>query len=160
MVSAFGIGVASHLPDVTLAKKKKKKLQFNQFGCVNVGGKCRGNSANCCSGICEGKKPKKGKKDTSRCVAHGQSTCFAGQNEPFCGGTGEVACLTSAGETGECTTTTGNAGYCVRSGRCLACKKDEDCQNNPDFGAGAACTVCTGCTETGGTACSQSFLLT
>jgi hypothetical protein len=57
----LGLGAAS-FPDVLQAKMKRKKLKHNQFGCVEVGNACRGNCANCCSGICQGKKPKKGRK--------------------------------------------------------------------------------------------------
>jgi hypothetical protein len=117
-----------------------------------VGGKCRGNDAHCCSNICEGSKPKKGEKDKSRCVAHGQSTCVAGQKEPFCGGV-EVECETSQGLPGACNTTTGNAGYCADEGSCSPCTKDKDCELV--LGVGAACIVCLGCDETGGIACVQ-----
>ncbi len=110
------------------AKNRKKKLKRNEFGCVNVGGKCRGRDKNCCSGICRGKKPEKGEKDNSRCVAHDAQGCQAGQIEGFCGGT-NVNCTTSNGNSGKCNTTTGNAGYCADSGDCSAgpCKKDADC---------------------------------
>jgi hypothetical protein len=161
LFSAVGLGVFSVRPaDLEAKKKKKKPLQFNSFGCVDVGGKCRGNDANCCSNICEGKKPKKGEKDKSRCVAHGQSTCVAGQREDFCGGD-DVGCLTDQGLEGRCDTTTGNAGYCTVDGECSPCKKDKDCQNiaelGPEIGASAACILCAGCPETGGTACVVGF---
>jgi hypothetical protein len=155
-LSAAALGLGGVGQSVAKKKKKKKKkptsLLFNSFGCVNVGGACRGNSDNCCSGICEGSKPKKGKKDTSRCVAHDQSTCVAGQRQAPCGGV-DVECEASNGLPGFCDTTTGNAGYCSISGDCFACKKDKDCQS--EFGEGAACIVCAGCEDTGGTGCSQ-----
>jgi hypothetical protein len=130
--------------------KKKKKLKFNEFGCVNVGGKCRGKDANCCSNICQGEKPKQGKKDKSRCVAHDEQGCQAGQIEDFCGGA-DVPCTTSAPEPGLCNTTTGNAGYCADFGVCFPCQKDLDCQNQSQFGPGSACVLCAPCA--GGTGC-------
>ena len=142
------------LPDGAAAKKRKKKLKRNEFGCVSVGGKCRGRDKNCCSGICREEKPKKGKKDKSRCVAHDAQGCEAGQIEGFCGGT-NVSCTTSNGNSGNCNTTTGNAGYCADSGDCSAgpCKKDADCI--PNFGAGAACVLCDDALCVGGTGCAS-----
>jgi hypothetical protein len=143
--AALGVGVAGRFADRTTAKKKKK-LVFNQFGCVDVGGKCRGNSANCCSNVCEGKKPKKGKKDKSRCVAHNTGSCQPGQD----------SCLGTAfpcGTNGLCFQTTGLAAFCSDTGtNCFDCKKDTDCE--PLFGAGAACVVCFGdCPQTGEREC-------
>ncbi len=114
-------------------KGNKEKLKLNAFRCVDVGGKCRGNSANCCSGICQGQKPKKGKKDTSACVAHNTGECQAGDdvclgNNPGCG------------EGGSCHRTTGNASFCGLGGSCFDCQKDADCETA--FGAGAACVIC------------------
>src|SRR5687768_235577 len=51
--------------DATAKNKRKKKSQKNAFRCLNVGQKCAGKNGKCCSGICNGKKPKKGKKDRS-----------------------------------------------------------------------------------------------
>ena len=113
--------------------KGKKKLKLNEFGCVNVGGKCRGQNDVCCSGICQGKKKKK-----SRCAAHDASTCRAGQDA--CGGL-DVECITTNGQTGKCLTTTGNAGYCTSAEESdIPCQKDDECIT--DCGAGAACIVC------------------
>ncbi|MGH2614997.1 MAG: hypothetical protein ACRDJC_07145 [Thermomicrobiales bacterium] len=151
-----GLGLcASRLPESAAGKNgRNKKLQRNAFGCVEVGGKCRGKDAACCSGRCDGKKPRKGQKDTSRCVAHGASTCQPGHHiQDVCGGAANVSCTTSTGDTGgACTTTTGNAAYCPREAHCRACKKDADCQ--PFCGKEAACIVCAGCPE-GGTACAS-----
>jgi hypothetical protein len=130
-------------------KKKKKKLKLNQFGCVDVGGKCRGNSDNCCSGICDGSKPKKGKKDKSRCIAHHVGSCTSGQD----------SCpeIVPCGQNRECYQTTGKAGFCAAEGLCdcAPCKKDKDCEL--EFGPGAACIVCTtdcvGVNGSSGTAC-------
>jgi hypothetical protein len=159
----FGLAVSSALaamlgmrsPELVRAKKRQIKLQRNAFGCVDVGGKCRGSDAYCCSGICEGKKPKQGKKDTSRCVAHdGGTGCRAGQIEDGCAdGVADIACTTNTGQPGVCNTTTGNAAYCVHAASCdVACQKDADCREL--CGSAAACIVCNGCL--GGTACVSS----
>jgi hypothetical protein len=136
-------------------KNKKKPLKLNEYGCVNVGGRCRGKDSVCCSGICEGKRPKKVKRDKSRCVAHNTGGCPAGQRVPFCGGTTLVHCTITSGVgtfSGVCDTTTGNAPYCTGDGECFPCKKDTDCV--PVCGEGAACAKCpTGCAATGGTVC-------
>jgi hypothetical protein len=132
-------------------KKRKKGLQRNDFGCVDVGKACRGNDANCCSGVCDGDKPKQGKRDQSRCAAHDASTCVAGQTIDDCGGV-DVPCTTSANLEGDCVTTTGKAPYCFADGDCFVCKKDADCV--PFCGPQAACIPCGGeCVETGNTAC-------
>ena len=81
----LGLGTPSVVGAAKQRKQHRQKLKRNAFGCVNVGGKCRGKDGNCCSGICDGKKPKKGKKDTSRCAGHDASTCLAGQDT--CAGT-------------------------------------------------------------------------
>jgi hypothetical protein len=134
------VASAIRLPDV-LRAKKRKKLRVNQFGCVNVGGRCRGNDGACCSGICAGKKPKKGKKDKRRCVAHDASTCVAGQHPAECGGA-DVPCVTSLGSPGVCATTTGNAGYCFNAQPLESplCARDTDCQ--AFFGGSFGCIVC------------------
>ena len=146
----FSLTVSSERADA----KRRKKLKRSEFGCVNVGGKCRGKDRNCCSGVCTGKKPKRGDKDKSRCVAHDAQGCEAGQIENFCGGT-NVSCTTSSGDTGgNCDTTTGNAGYCSGQGTCEVdppCKKDADCV--PIFGAGAACVLCDNSLCPAGTGC-------
>ena len=137
-------------PSAVHARKRKSQLRFNQFGCVNVGGKCRGKDKVCCSGICEGKKPKKGEKDKSRCVAHNTGGCRAGQQGAFCGGA-NVDCTTSTGSPGVCDTTTGNSGYCAFTTTCSPCSKDADCR--PVCGRGAACVKCATCIADGGTRC-------
>jgi hypothetical protein len=136
------VRAGARLPDAADAKQRKKKLQRNAFGCVDVGGKCRGKDANCCSGICQGKKPKKGKKDKSRCVGHDESICTLAQDA--CVATAEN-CATTAGPNGTCFVTTGNAPYCASpNGRqCFPCTKDEDCQSF--CGAAAACLKCPTC---------------
>jgi hypothetical protein len=131
--TALGL-VAMRLPGIAEGKEKKAP-KFNTFGCVNVGGKCRGKSGLCCSGICEGKKPKKGKKDKSRCIAHNSGECQPG--EDVCLGN-QVEC----GKDAVCARTTGNAPVCVTQGVgvCTECSKDSECQVL--FGAGAACIIC------------------
>jgi hypothetical protein len=151
VLTTLGLGT---LPagETAKAKNRRQQLKRNQFGCVNVGGKCRGKASNCCSGICQGKKPKRGERDKSRCVGHDAATCLPGQTA--CDGTGGfVPCTTSAGEAGDCYTTTGNAAYCSTSTACVSCRTDVDCR--PFCGPQAACTPCAvGCEQTGGTACS------
>lgn len=133
--------------------RRKKPLRRNTFGCVDIGGPCRGKDKVCCSGRCHGRKPKQGNKDTSRCVAHDASTCQPGQRiTEVCGGAVDVPCTASTGAGGACNTTTGNAPYCADELFCRACTKDADCR---DFcGKAAACVICAGCAE-GGTACAS-----
>jgi hypothetical protein len=143
VLAAFGLLNAGSVA----RKKKRKPLKRNQFGCVNVGAKCRGNDANCCSGICEGEKPKKRKKDRSRCAGHDARTCQAGQDTcagPF------FPCVSSRSATARCVITTGNAPYCAGDVFCRSCARDTDCSAE-EFETGAACIVCASCPET--TAC-------
>jgi hypothetical protein len=126
--------------DGAFAKKRKhKKLVRNAFGCVEVGGKCRGKDAVCCSDICQGKAPKKGNKDQSRCVAHDASTCQTGQRDQNCGGV-DILCRGSTGKVGVCETTTGSAPYCASGFFCVPCATDEDCRSV--CGPRAACLSC------------------
>ena len=162
-LAAMASGVlASRLGSVAAAKERKKDrkrqpvLQRNSFGCVDVGKPCKGNDDNCCSGVCAGKKPKKGKKDTSRCVAHDENSCLAGQNAVECGGAASVACTTSFGADGTCVITTGKAPYCGTGGVCLLCTKDEDCLEVCQ--QGAACVPCAAeCPQTGTICLGQGF---
>jgi hypothetical protein len=147
-LAALGLQAAG-VPSGAGAKRRKKPKR-NAFGCLNVGQPCRGHGAKCCSGICQGKKPKKGDKDKSRCVAHDTGGCQAGQQGAFCGGA-NVPCTTSTGSPGVCDTTTGNAGYCAFTTTCSRCSKDADCR--PVCGRGAACVKCATCIEDGGTRC-------
>jgi hypothetical protein len=161
LAGASGL-LAIDIPGLAEAKKKKrknKKITRNEFGCVNVGGKCQGKSANCCSGICQGKKPKRGKKDTSLCVAHDNlGICFADSDTCTVGL--EVPCNPD-NPACSCVLTTGNAGFCgdFTAGIpavCRVCARDADCQ--ADLGPGAACVFLGGicsplCAATGRTAC-------
>jgi hypothetical protein len=142
-LGVFGGGLAGLLTRLGLdeaaakKRKRKKKLKKNEFGCVNVGGKCRGKDAHCCSGICQGKKPKKGKKDTSKCLAHNVLDCEAGADT--CLENKVIPCGTS----GRCYQTTGQASFCGGVGaNCFGCTKDVECEASK--GPGAACVVCPG----------------
>jgi hypothetical protein len=148
-LAAAGFGyIAARSPEVRGARKRPRR---NEYGCLDVGEPCAGRDSRCCSGVCRGKRPRKGKPDASRCVAHDATTCRAGDHEPFCGGSELVLCTTSTGFAGQCNTTTGNAGYCLASSICYPCAKDADCRTV--CGAKAACLTCTDCMETGGTMC-------
>ncbi len=112
-------------------------------GCKNVGKWCR-RSTQCCSGICRGGKVR-------RCKPHDTGGCRSGQQSEACGG-GNVDCTTGAGLAGTCETTTGNAGFCFRSGDCFRCRKDADCKSFR--GPRVACVRCVEtCSGVGGTAC-------
>jgi hypothetical protein len=131
-------------------KKKKNKPQNNAFGCLNVGQHCNGNDDKCCSGVCDGKKPKKGKKDKSTCVAHNVGPCQDAFD--ICAG---VAVPCSVNDLGGCFITTGSAPFCgVGDTPCVPCKRDSDCVAL-GFGVGAACVVCNFlcATASGGTMC-------
>jgi hypothetical protein len=136
--AAFGLAGALVLrgispSDAKHKHKKKKPLVLNAFGCVDVGNACRGNDANCCSSNCEGKKPKRGKKDTSRCLAHNVLDCSTGTDTCLGG-------LVTCGVSGACFQTTGKASFCGGSNACSPCTTDADCELLQ--GPGAACVVC------------------
>lgn len=155
--SLFGALAAGLLtPNTAPAKTRRKhrrrgKPTPNAFGCLDVGVACRGNSGACCSGICLGKKPKRGKKDTSRCAAHNTGGCVI-ENDSCGLENPNIPC----GVDGFCVRTTGNADFCANFllGACAACRRDEDCQGA--LGPGAACMICNNgvlCLETGGRLC-------
>jgi hypothetical protein len=157
----FGALKATDIVDARKKKRKGKKPKrpaFNQYGCLNVGQACRGNSALCCSGICEGKAPRKGKRDRSRCVSHHLGTCTPQTNS--CQTGIDVRCA-EGNVLSACTRTTGNAAFCAdisngTTSHCRVCSKDADCQG--EFGPTAACVVLDGgctplCPATGSTAC-------
>jgi hypothetical protein len=132
--------------DAAAKKMRKRRLKRNSYGCVNVGNACHGKDANCCSGICEGKKPKQGKQDKSRCVNHNTADCSFGQD----------ACLVpiDCGPQSTCYRTTGEGSICGVGalGQCRPCTKDADCTT--EFGPGAACIICANdCPEGQETAC-------
>jgi hypothetical protein len=124
-------------------RKKTRKPSFNAYGCLNVGQACGGSDDRCCSGICEGRKPKKGKKDTSRCVAHNAGDCTTALN--VCTAGLVASKCGDAGADAHCMTTTGNASFCGHIEtfdpeiNCLACGKDADCE--AITGPGSACVV-------------------
>lgn len=135
-LGAIALGAqAVRFPDRLDAKKKQKPPALNEYGCLNIGQGCRGKNALCCSGICAGKKPKKGKRDKRKCVAHNTGGCVPAQDS--CALEQNVPC----GTFGACTVTTGRATFCagLGIGECTICKKDSDCLL---AGPGAACIVC------------------
>jgi hypothetical protein len=143
-LGVMGLITAPHLPEVSARKRKPKGLPLNAFGCLDVGARCRGNSANCCSGICLGKKPKKGAKDKSRCVAHDVDVCQVGQDSCDVG----IPCTINGAPDGFCFTTTGNAPFCgAGGGTCFECTRDADCIGV--CGTNAACVLCPSCLELG-----------
>jgi hypothetical protein len=139
-----------HLVDARKRERKNrsKPLRFNLYGCVDVGKPCRGRNEYCCSNICEGPNPKRGKRDKSKCVAHHLGGCMADQDScagvPF-----------SCGTLGYCTRTTGKASFCAVAlpggAICMECRTDADCE--PVLGRGAACIVCLRCSATSDTYC-------
>jgi hypothetical protein len=152
-MAALGLVATDARKGKRRGKRKRKASRPNACGCLIVGQRCRGNDGLCCSGICSGSKPKKGGKDTSRCVAHNTGGCLAA--EQSCGATVPD---TPCGAGGICLSTTGNAAFCgrIEQGGCAACRRDVDCQGA--FGAGAACVVCRNsspelCPATGNRAC-------
>jgi hypothetical protein len=150
LASALGLGLtAAASPGGADAKKKKRKKnkpKKNEFGCLDVGKKCNGKNSKCCSGICKGKRPKKGKKDKSKCIAHNVGSCQADQDA--CSQS-DIPCGTAA----ICFRTTGKASFCaaLEAAQCFPCTKDADCQEG--CGPDAACIVCAECGLTGNTAC-------
>ena len=144
----LGLGVA-RLPENASAKPRHResKPKPNEFGCFNVGDRCKRNGQ-CCSGVCEGKKSRK------RCRAHDAEGCAASAPPHVCD-LGARPCTSSLGDPGFCQTTTGKAGYCAAGGMCHACTTDAECRTAEGgrFGPRAACVRCAGCEFTGGTAC-------
>jgi hypothetical protein len=176
LIALFGVGIgveALRIPNDAAAKKHrqsshgkshkhKKSAKLvpetpNQFGCLGVGQLCGGDSSVCCSGVCEGDEPKKGKRDTRSCAAHGTGTCDQAAvgacdapevNEQLtCNGNPNCVCfLTTAG-----------SNFCVDASVsnstdfCSNCHTDADCETQ-GFPRGSACLpfssgrCTTGCT--------------
>jgi hypothetical protein len=65
-LSAFGLPALAEARNKH--RKRRRKVKFNEFGCVDVGKFCK-KSHQCCSGICQGKMGKK------RCKSHDRGTC-------------------------------------------------------------------------------------
>jgi len=149
-LAGSAVGLTAGGSGEVAARKRKRKVRFNAFGCVDVGRSCT-SADQCCSGICRGKKGKK------RCKAHDTGGCRPGIQDTTCGtdanpGT-NVPCTTASGNpNGLCGTTTGNAGYCLQSGECRACARDAECREFCQDER-AACIRCDDCPETGGTSC-------
>lgn len=118
----------------------------NAYGCLSVGQPCGGHHELCCSEVCEGPLPQKGKPDARVCAAHNTGDCVAAQDS--CLVEKNVPCLSN----GVCTQTTGEANFCARLavGECMACKTDADCTL---WGPGAACIVCPYACPQSSTAC-------
>jgi hypothetical protein len=169
--SALALGMTGSLQLLSARKKRrknKKNLKRNAFGCVGAGDPCRGNGTNCCSGICQGKKPKRGMKDKSRCADHNAGDCTPERDICLVGGIEESLCN---GEPARafCVTTTGGASFCASDENvspeinCVACRTDRDCEAL-GFPSGSACVVlvggicvaeqsCVGINGSDGTAC-------
>jgi len=103
----------------------------NAYCCLNVGQKNCGNGALRCSGICQDRRPRKGKRDKRKCVSH-DAQIFQPTDDSYT----EPAVLCGKGLR-NCTT--GNAGFCGKSDVCGVCSKDADCEAMS--GQGAACVV-------------------
>jgi hypothetical protein len=135
LAAALGLGTLG-LSDRVDAKKKrrkrKRKIERNDFGCVDIGNFCT-KAKQCCSNICKWRKGKK------TCRAHDAADCQAGQHDVNCGGA-DVGCTGSLGNLGVCETTTGNAPYCASSVCAVECRTDADCQSV--CGPRAACLTC------------------
>jgi hypothetical protein len=148
--------------------KKPRKPKRNAYGCLDVGKPCRGKDRLCCSGVCKGQKPEKGKKDTSRCVAHDVRNCSP-QRELCHTGIPLQSLCSSPSIDAVCFRTTGNASFCgIAAGfsgeaNCRKCRKDTDCEKL-GFPKGSACVViaggkcvdeatCAGVNDSEGTAC-------
>ncbi len=130
-IAVLAPGLVGLLAEPAEAGKKRRAPQLNEFGCVDVGKGCRGKDELCCSGICQGKAPKRGKRDRSKCVAHNTGGCLPGQE----------TVATPCGTGGFCARTTGNAGFCLMpaTGICTNCRKDAECE--AALGPGAACVL-------------------
>lgn len=140
VVLGLGMARGSFTADARKKHKNKSKRngtvpQPNAYGCLSAGQPCLGQDELCCSGLCAGKKPKKGKPDKRTCAARNTGGCTAAQDS--CALNLNVPCLSN----GVCTRTTGEADFCARLGvgKCMTCAKDADCYL---LGPGAACIVC------------------
>lgn len=149
LAASLGLAVTRMPRAVTAKNKHKKKLKRNQYGCVDAGGNCQGRDNVCCSGICDGKKPKKGKKDRSRCVAHHEGACTLAQDS--CANDDPTPCHPDLPYF--CLRTTGKAAYCGwnPAPACLTCRNDADCEQT--LGPDAACVVCPSCPGSAETMC-------
>jgi hypothetical protein len=147
-----GLGLCSlRLTDVVAAKDKKQRKQrrrkkqaqapvtapsfelpplvINEFGCIDVGQACRGDSALCCSGTCNGAAPAAGQPDSSRCAAHNTGTCRQ-QAEGFCTTPAREVTACNNRQDCVCFRTTGGSNFCgiPNTAQCAACQRDADCE--------------------------------
>jgi hypothetical protein len=142
----------------TKNKRKRKPPPFNAFGCLDVGQQCNGNNDRCCSGVCAGKRSKKGEKDKSQCAAHNEGGCTPERS--FCAADplDEALCNVPV-PTDICLTTTGNAGFCASLSdfdaeiNCRVCARDTDCLAF-GFPPGSACVLIR--PQEGGIGCSNN----
>jgi hypothetical protein len=127
VLGALGGGALPLVTGLAKSKKSRKKNRPkpNAYGCLNVGQRCNGKNSKCCSGICRGKKPQKGKRDKRRCVAHDTGGCVVSERQ--CGAK-VPTCTTSVNHVGGCLTTTGNGPYCADFITGHLCSKDADCR--------------------------------
>lgn len=171
-LAATGLGLAAFPgwpgdESAVEAKKKRKKNKqkhkqppqvpqspgppFNEFGCLDVGQPCQGDSTLCCSGICD--------PGTSTCIPHNSGVCF--EDTDTCTLGHQFPC-SFTNPLCTCLLTSGNAGFCGDfkdfdpNANCRFCSQDTDCQE--EFGAEAACVLLRGgcspmCPSTGRTAC-------
>jgi hypothetical protein len=118
-------------PDADAKKKRKRKgrkqkaAEPNAFGCIDVGDPCQ-TAAQCCTGICQGKKGRK------TCRAHHTGTCQQGGEghctdpDPArlaCNGTSDCACVrTTAGSDACVADAPSGIDYCTD------CVTDSDCE--------------------------------
>lgn len=110
-------------------KRKPKKAAPNEFGCLEVGDPCK-NAAQCCSGICEGKKCRS--HDTGTCNQKGPEICVI--DPPL-----SLTCDNDA--TCRCFATTAGSIACTRfepAVSCVECQRDPDCEAQ-GFPTGTVC---------------------
>jgi hypothetical protein len=144
--SGIGLGMAQ-LPVHVRAE--------NQYGCLNVGDRCK-KASQCCSGVC---KRKGGKR---KCAAHDAGKCSLLRNR--CTATDPIlAACNLPDEWATCLVTIGNAPFCgtllafKQDVHCQTCTKDADCLSL-GFPPGSACVqlggqFCNGCEATDNRAC-------
>jgi hypothetical protein len=107
-------------------------LVFSQYGCIEVGQPCRGDSTNCCSGICEGAAPTAEQPDQSRCIAHDTGTCKQAAEGLCTAPDIGLATCNNRSDSG-CFRTTAGSNYCGELfggpgiSQCVSCQRDAVC---------------------------------
>ena len=102
-------------------RKRKPQAKPNSFGCLEVNDPCT-SEADCCSGICEGKK----------CRAHGTDICRQDRPGVCTADPADVPSL-GCGANCYCFRTTAGSNFCApvvrTSGQedCTTCQQDADC---------------------------------